>query len=387
MRHIIVRDFGPLTNADVYLEKINFVVGPQSSGKSCLLKIASFCAWLEKRIQRSQDYKQFEANGAFETKLTGFHKLEGYINAKSFVSYENDTMKFSYEFSSKKFDFEWKKKRWNYRGVKVSYIPAERNMVSVIPNWFEITLKGDNIQSFMSDWQDSRISLKKDLPILNLGVRYRYDKVTQRDYIVLSEGRELPLTNTSSGLQSLVPLYVHLNHLYKSRFTSSGELSWGKGQENKRIMQLLYNNMYGSKNIDITNAVVVDDVPFLFADKKHASDFVKRYSTFVENKYNDVFLEEPEENLFPPTQSVLINTLIDYAKGVHGNCLFVATHSPYVLTSVLERKDLKSLALFMAKSEGNGRYSIVTANDEDINDIYKYGLDVFYNIETLTDDK
>lgn len=38
MRHIVIRNLGPLAEADVFLNKINIIVGPQSAGKSCLLK-------------------------------------------------------------------------------------------------------------------------------------------------------------------------------------------------------------------------------------------------------------------------------------------------------------------------------------------------------------
>ena len=45
------------------LKRINVVIGPQSAGKSCILKIACFCAWAEKRIQLEQgknDFADFE---------------------------------------------------------------------------------------------------------------------------------------------------------------------------------------------------------------------------------------------------------------------------------------------------------------------------------------
>lgn len=388
MKHIVINNFGPLTKADVHLRKINVEVGPQSSGKSCLLKIASFCAWVEKSIQRSQDYIRFEVDGAFEKYLSGFHKLEGYARADSFISYENDTMKFCYNFQRKKFSFNWKEnKHWAYKSVKVSYIPAERNVVSVIPNWFEVSLKGDNLQSFMSDWHDARSRQPKGVDILNLGVRYHYDSATERDYVTLKDGGELPLTNTSSGLQSLIPLYVHLNYLYYARFRIKTDIAWGKQKDNKKIKDTLYEQFYLSPNG--AYEATIDGDSFCFADEKTAKKFEKHYNTFTKNLYNDVFLEEPEVNLFPPTQCVLMNHLIDFAKGSHADCLFIATHSPYIVTSLVEHKDLdlKSFGLFFTKSEGNGKYSVVTASEDDIQTIYEFGADVFFNLESFTDGK
>lgn len=62
-----------------------------------------------------------------------------------------------------------------YKGVKVTYIPAERNMVAAIPNWFDVQLADDNIRSFMSDWEVARKATVNELAVLNLDVSYRYD--------------------------------------------------------------------------------------------------------------------------------------------------------------------------------------------------------------------
>ncbi|MCC8120096.1 MAG: ATP-binding protein [Bacteroidales bacterium] len=37
MKHININNLGPLRHAEVDLEKFNVVIGPQSSGKSCLM--------------------------------------------------------------------------------------------------------------------------------------------------------------------------------------------------------------------------------------------------------------------------------------------------------------------------------------------------------------
>lgn len=54
----MIRNVGPISFADIELKRINVVIGLQSQGKSTLLKIASFCVWLEKRIEQSLDSLQ-----------------------------------------------------------------------------------------------------------------------------------------------------------------------------------------------------------------------------------------------------------------------------------------------------------------------------------------
>ena len=84
MRRLIIKNIGPLNNVNVTLNKINLIIGPQSTGKSCILKIASFCAWLEKSISLNQDIRDFLTREFIEAHLLAFHNLQGYINDDSF---------------------------------------------------------------------------------------------------------------------------------------------------------------------------------------------------------------------------------------------------------------------------------------------------------------
>lgn len=375
MRHIIIRNLGPLADADVFLNKINIIVGPQSAGKSCLLKTACFCDWVEKRIQLSQKPDAFKENGVFENKFVEFHKLYGYIKEDSYIEYENDSMKFSYSWKTKAFDFSWKEEgRWNYVCPKISYIPAERNIVAAIPNWFEVSMKNDNIRNFMKDWQEARSIMTEEMPILNLGVSYRYDKSNNMDKVTVGNGVVLDFTNTSSGLQSLIPLLVHLEFLYKKRFDSEQSKNVTRILEEEILRSNIFNEMSnralkGGKNL------------FHLHDNDKIAESIFR--NFTSMKVTEIFLEEPEQNLFPPTQGVLAYRLIDWARGERGGFLFIATHSPYMVTSFLERDNMKDISLFFNKEAENGKYVVHTATEKEVQELYDYSIDVFHNLESL----
>lgn len=375
MRHIIIRNFGPLVEADVFLNKINIIVGPQSAGKSCLLKTACFCNWVEKRIQLSQNPDDFKNNGVFENKLVEFHKLYGYIKEDSYIEYENDSMKFSYSWKTKGFDFSWKEEgRWNYVCPKISYIPAERNIVAAIPNWFEVSMKNDNIRNFMKDWQEARSVMTEDMPILNLGVSYRYDKSNNMDKVNVGDGVVLDFTNTSSGLQSLIPLLVHLEFLYNGRFNSEQSKNISRILEEEFLRSAIFNEMSnkalkGGKNLF-----------HLHDNDKMAQSIFKNFTSM---KVTEIFLEEPEQNLFPPTQGVLAYRLIDWARDERGGFLFVATHSPYIVTSFLEKDNMNDISLFFNKETENGKYTVRTATEREVQELYDYSIDVFHNLESL----
>lgn len=402
MRHLVIRNLGSLAEADVYLERMNIVVGPQCSGKSSLLKSASYCSWVEKRIQLSQNPDQFKEKGYFEKKFVEFHKLAGYTSPDTFLMYENDTMAFSYSWRSGVFDFEWKGNRWEYVCPKVSYIPSERNIVAAIPNWFEVSLGDNNIRGFMKDWEVARSYSGDGLPILNMGVKYRFDSGSRKDKVVLDNGELLEFTDTSSGLQSLIPLMTYLNYIYVARFEGPTEKSVSREQEEENLMNSLYKKEFIDKgliakiepkyetgengeNIFVLDRLLhqVNDKYLIFDKKEDIERFDKIFKNFTGMSVNDVFLEEPELNLFPPTQSLLVDTLVDFAKSRHGGVLFVATHSPYVVTSFIEKKDNSGVRLFLSQSSDNGKYVIRTASGEDVQQIYDYNIDIFHNIENI----
>lgn len=357
MKHLVIRNLGPLKEADVELKRINVIIGSQSSGKSCVLKTACYCTWVEKRIELTQTSDFFAKDGNFLKELERFHKLQGYIKNDTFISYESDFMAFSYDNATDTFKFEWKEGRWNYKRSKVTYIPAERNLVAAIPNWFQVKFNDDNIRDFMADWETARQATTNDLSVLNLGVSYHYDANTKSDKVEVADGVTLDFTNTSSGLQSLIPLYVHLQYL-QIMLLGAVNTESVKGRQEKEI---LWRKI--QENID---------------DKKEAMIIFGRYATPY---YCDIFLEEPEANLFPPTQSNLTEWLIELTQSPCPNNLFIATHSPYILNAFMEKQDLDMALLYTRTTEG--QFAVKMSTEQDFQDIYDYGVDTFFNIETL----
>ena len=287
MKRLIIKNIGPLKDVDIALSKINLIIGPQSTGKSCILKIASFCAWLEKSISLNQDKRALLTRDNIDTHLIAFHNLQGYISEESFFEYETDIMKFSFSFKENESQFNWKDGRWDYRRSKITYIVAERNVLSVIPNWFDIDFPNNSIRYFMKEWQNARNNNgdKDQLAVLNTNINYKYDKERGADRIILDNGKELSLLSASSGLQSLVPLFVFIDYISSGIYDS---------------------HLMSVKDLDNNTA---------------------KYD------HSDIYLEEPEENLFPKTQMDLVNWLAEIVNGERNHTLFIATHSPYIMSA------------------------------------------------------
>lgn len=338
-KKLIIDKIGPINHVELDLKRVNVIIGPQSAGKSCILKIACFCAWAEKRIQLEQGKNGFADFSFVKENIITLHKMEGFVRAGSRISYSSDYMSFSVDFDNGTFDLKWAapKKRYSYRRPRVSYIPAERNLVASIPNWFDVKMDSTNLKSFISDWTYAHklCGDNSKLPILNLGVKYYYDQQSDRDYILLDNDQKMNLENASSGLQSVIPMWVYLDYLFDKQY-SPNEMSSSKTEsENEEIAQHVYDSKYKKavkKAAENGNLFFgkVGVTKRMFASKEDFEEFKTVVDAFTRTAHADIYLEEPEQNLFPLTQVELLYQLLKRS-AAHEDGLFIATHSPYVL--------------------------------------------------------
>ena len=155
MPHLRIKNIGPIKYADIELNKVNVIMGPQSSGKSTINKIACYCSWVEKKISLDQSFDYFLKEGVFIEELARFHKLTGYFKETSEIEYHSETINLKYIYKDKEPVINWKN-QFGYKRIKLSYIPAERNIVSMISDWKEVSLPNNNIRNFMADWNNAR---------------------------------------------------------------------------------------------------------------------------------------------------------------------------------------------------------------------------------------
>lgn len=396
MRHLVIRNIGPLREADLVLNRFNVILGIQSSGKSCVLRIASYCAWVEKQIQLSQSSSMFEYGTSFIDMLCGYHKMTEYLHEDSYIRYDTETMCFSYDHQFKYFEFEWKDNgRYKYRMPKIAYIPSERNIVSLLPNWKSEVTAYDCVLDFMRDWDKARRAIGKTNEIFNLRMNYFFNKSAEDDYIQLKNGESLHLTNTSSGVQSLVPLFVTMNYITQYIYLQEANdilsnRTEAKREKIDRLIDLLYVNIKRSQ-LEVTTADKYDEKivrqrarEYLFKSQESADMFAKLIHNYLAYQQTDVYLEEPENNLFPSTQCMLMDWLdTQTRRHVYPTSIFIATHSPYVLTYLMD-KNLRGKRFFFTyeDSENEGTYRVKTLTQPEIEQIIAGGVDMFFNYES-----
>lgn len=382
MKHLIIRKFGPIQDAMLELGQINIITGLQSSGKSCILKVACYCSYVEKRIELSQSTKEFEEGTSFIDSMAGYYDISNYIQDNTYIEYETGHLKFLYDHSVKKFTMKWKSSRWKYKRPKVTYIPADRNLVASIPVWSSIPLD-KNMVEFMANWDKARKFLKIENNLLNLGISYVYDSASNSDKIVLVNGRPLKLKEGSSGIQSLLPMYVHLDYITNGQYGDNNvKISYEQAEERKNLLSLIYGSLYRKDKTD-DNLVTfkVGGYDYGFSDVDEANKFMTVYENYFKTDHSDIYLEEPENNLFPPTQCQFIKWLVEAIKK-HNDTLFIATHSPYILDELIKQAP-KGLNVFFTHctDKTTSTYSVRQLKDSEIKEMYGNGVDIFFNFE------
>lgn len=344
MATIEIRNIGPIKDTGEFkLNTVNVFMGPQSSGKSTISKIISYCTWVEKDVATNQSLKKYRDNETLlKDHIEVFHKIRGYFRADSFFLYKSDVVEIKWE--NEKGTLAWVD-QYAYKRSKISYIPAERNMV-ILPEARKVTFDETNVRSFLFDWFDARKRYTQDerLPILDLDVDYYYSEGNDEDHIVgMNEDVEydILLSNASSGLQSVTPLVLMIDYLtfwiYKE-----DKISFEQEEERRKaneflIIEKALKPYFGKEP---SNATELSKMIKDFNDKLKESDLNAQKLLKDLNRLRDglfttknvqFIIEEPEQNLFPETQRDLIYSLLEKCLNRGDNKLTITTHSPYVL--------------------------------------------------------
>lgn len=344
MSTITIKNIGPIKEVvEISLNRINVFMGPQSSGKSTIAKIISFCTWVEKDVATSQSLSEYQENKIyFRERLESFHKIKGYFNSDSYIHYHSEVVDIVWE--NEECSISWVD-NYAYKRSKIAYIPSERNM-AILPEARKSEFGNTNIRSFLFDWFEARkkYSNENDLSVLNLGVNYYYVEGSEEDHIRCNNNDaeyDILLSNASSGLQSITPLIVMIEYLTKWIYDED-TISFEQDERKQRVNRILAVDKvlkpYYDK--DDLSGEDLQGLVNLFNEKLHekeekAVECFRRYKAVSDGLFkttnSQFIIEEPEQNLFPETQRDLVYYFLQECLNKEGNRLTLTTHSPYVL--------------------------------------------------------
>ncbi len=319
MSQIKIKHFGPIKGGyqenDGWLDikKVTVFIGNQGSGKSSVTKLISTMKWIEKALIRGDFKDSFLIKYNRFKKHCEYQNIDMYLKDTTEVAYKGTAYAITY--IAGKLLVE-KNIENGYQVPQIMYVPAERNFVSAVKNIR--TLKGlpQTLYTFSEEFFEASEHLKGksiELPINK--VRFEYQSLNKTAYIV-GEDYKIQLSAASSGFQSFAPIFIVSRYLALSinqeQDASVKSLSLAEEQRMKKELEQI-----------LLIKTLSEDL------KKAALEILsKRFknSCFIN------IVEEPEQNLYPNSQRLILNSLLEFNNKTESNQLILTTHSPYIIS-------------------------------------------------------
>lgn len=325
MATIRLQNFGPIKDTGVIeLSNVLLVIGRQSAGKSTFMKVLCYCRWLEKKVMTSfrEVVSVYSHNERFKKDLMLFHRInEIYFQDNTKIEYDGDILSITFPGDGQNVKIVRKEGKWESRyNTKLTYIPAERNLVSAIKNIDADykTKERDVLFNFILEWAEAKEHYSHEAAYpLSVTDDFRYYSEDGKDFVQLPNGNAIPAFYASSGVQSVMPLDVMSNYVAG---LVGQTVSFSKQDLLNKLMEIL--NVKDESNIDLS-AFTEENINAMRSRMVYQSA--------------QIYVEEPEQNLYPDAQKKLVLNLIRTLKkansiGTQRSSLVLTTHSPYVLS-------------------------------------------------------
>ncbi len=315
MPKIKIKNFGPIKDGFIEskdgffdISKLTLFIGDQGTGKSSIAKIISLFSWLEKQQHNQSNKINTIYSDELCEKYLKFHRIDSFLQPETELSYKTDSSILNYV--NGKLNIQSITEE--YVRPKVLYIPAERSFCSAITNPNRVSGMPSNVMDFLSDYYDSVKTQqgKKVLLPLN-GYEFRFSENDNSAYISdKSAGYEIKIENASSGLQSVSPMYITIDH-----YLNQISLPVEKRENELNLFQLAKLKLLTTNN----NISVIE--------------LTKEQKKIINSRLVCI-IEEPEQSLFPTSQYELIMNLLMGFSNENDNSLVITTHSPYILETI-----------------------------------------------------
>ena len=330
MATIQIQHIGALTDTgEVLVKRVTLILGPQGVGKSTLMKILCYCRWVEKVIMK--DPKGLQAYGTgdyFIDELRTFYRFDkSFFSEQSHIIYKGDILEIDWSQQggcSVTLYRKGEKQRLRHT-PKIAFLPAERNLISAVPNVDKSYRSNvrDVLFNFIFEFDEAKQGYDAEHKLsLSVAPHLSYYNQQGAD-LIWHEQQEISMEAfyVASGIQSAFPIDVLSAYLYErvgERYTFSLH----------EVVSLI-KGFFPNKPTEYTGeelSQALEGVPLVYSSMQ-------------------LYIEEPEQNLFPASQRDMILHLLQMMSAVkkkeidagpksHPSSLVFTTHSPYLLSVI-----------------------------------------------------
>lgn len=311
-----IENFGPIIsgftddNGYMKIPKVSIIIGPQGTGKSSVAKLYSTLTWIEKALTRGDFSEKYVTQyNRFVKIFCAYQNIQNYFKPNTFIEYKGEAYTLTY--TQKKFTVSAGVNAINYLRPQIVYIPAERNLLSVIENAENVKGIPECLHSFLLEYNMACKNMKDlELPIGNANLHY---DVLNKVIWLQSKDYKVRLKEASSGFQSVSPMLMVTEYLHHLLIEKNVYNKNNKSLKEEKYIQERINEILKDDKLDIETRRLL----------------IKRLVD-VENKCLVSIIEEPEQNLYPSSQRSVLFSLLK-ANNEDNNKLLITTHSPYII--------------------------------------------------------
>jgi len=381
---LVIKNFGPIDSATLNFRNVNVLIGPQASGKSTIAKLYTICKspilyhnlknnkfpnYLLFNDNKSIELDKFEVNiNKFKESLQ-FYSISGFLNSKTIIEFDcpthslqikNGKINFEDKFEINKMIISFENKNYketillinqlrkisenfNFQLAFNIFYSRNLSLIRESENWTNA------FYDFFKKFDDIIDGLKNDeiRRILGMVKNLKSEVFNNNTFYIPSERTIVGLLKQAAlnFSNSQIPIPKHLLD-YAAKYNNATfqvkELDLSFIKEN-----LVYKNIkgddyiyYSKRNkIRLTESAsgIQSIIPILLPiqNERKKNDL---FSSSREKQYSFV-IEEPETNLFPQAQYLLLKYLEkdrddDFDKIDRGIIHTYTTHSPFVLSSL-----------------------------------------------------
>lgn len=319
MAYIKIQNFGPISqgykenDGFINVDKVMVFIGGQGSGKSSVVKLISTLSWLEKGLfKRSILEADIIENNAFQEKWCEYQSIQNYFKKNTYIEYKGEYLHFRYENQIITLEINLEN---DYELPKITYIPAERNFLSVLEDLENVKGLPKSLQWTLDEHIRACRSQKIPIPIGINNISFEYNKETKVTYVNGNGFENLKLSEASSGIQSVVPMVNVMYYLQffinNNKVNSIEKLSF---LERERF-ETLENELLNNSELSV----------------KERNEKRERIINKFLPQYLFTIIEELEQNLFPESQKNILFNSLTRVNNKEKNHLILTTHSPYII--------------------------------------------------------